>query len=196
MSKQQHVVIWDPSGDYWEGALVDAVDVAPALRARRVATLPVGVELIARSALGGWSKRSWGSGWPLSTTAPRMCCPLALYVTRAIPGVPSACRLNYCARLVPESSEVLEHVRAGGRIAGTIRLAADSGQPGAHAGGLGASDDTAVDAAALPRPDEDGGWTVYGGARIDSPVDGIFACGLYGAAPGLRVAWAAVSQSA
>ena len=190
----KHVVIWDPSGEYWEGGLVDQEAVAP-LKGRGVALLPVEEEYVGRTALGGWTKRSWGSGWPLSTGVPRMICPVMLYVVRGDGTSRSAERLNVVVRLVPEGAEVLSHMREGGRLSGSLRVAADSGQPGAQAGGVSTAPDTICELSKLGKPDEDDGWTVYLGARINSPVNGLLALSLYGSSPGLRVAWAAASQS-
>jgi hypothetical protein len=192
MGEAKHVVIWDPSGEYWEGGIVDA-EVATPLRGRGVATLPVESNLVGRSAVGGWFKKAWGSGWPLGTSSPRLTCPMVLYVARdANPSVATARRLYFAARLVPDA-ETLEAVGQGKQLSGMLRFSPDSGQPGTFSGGVG--DATAVDPKQLPPPDERGGWTVYGQARVSSPVDGMLGLGIYASAPGLLVAWAAVSQS-
>jgi hypothetical protein len=181
---EMHVVCWDPHGEFWEGALVDRGMVG-ALRARGVATLPVEQELILRSAVGGYFRRSWGSGWPIGTPAPRFCCPMILHVAAG----DALRRLNWCARLVPVDG-------ARGPFRGALRLAAHSGQPAAFSGGFGSSEDTCAAAERLASdPDEHGGWTVGGGGSMNSSVDGMFGCALYGQIAGLAVAWAAVSQS-
>ena len=191
----KHVVLWDPSDEYWEGALVDP-QVATLLRARHVATLPIEQDLIGRTAIAGYFKRSWGSGWPLGSKVPTLACPLVLYVQRdPNPAVPSPRRLNFAARLVAENPEVLSHAREGGGMSGMIRFAADSGQRGAHAGGVGGDQDSLIDVSKIGKPDELDGWTIYGGAKVNAPIDGFIGLALYSQAPGLRVAWAAVSQS-
>lgn len=196
--EEKHVVVWDPSGEYWDGALVDP-GTAEVLRTRKVATLPVEPGYIAMSAVGGWFKRSWGSGWPLGTTGPKMTCPLTLFVPSMdpSPAARSPKILNFCARLVPSDAQVLAAVREAGRldVSGTIRLAPDSSQPWTHTGGIGARQDTVTELGQLGALDDYDGWTVYGKATITSPKDGFLGLGLYGSGPGLAIAWAAVSQS-
>ena len=52
-----HVVVWDPSGEYWEGGLVDDATAA-VLRARDVATLPIDPGLVRGGAVRGYFRRS------------------------------------------------------------------------------------------------------------------------------------------
>jgi len=191
--RESYVVIWDPSDEYWEGGIVDAELARGPLRGRGVATLPVERNLVGRSAVGGWFKKAWGSGWPLGTNSPRLTCPMMLWVARdSNPAVAYARRLYFAARLVPDA-ETLEAVRQGRPLSGMIRFSPDSAQPGTHSGGVGET--TSIDPKELKAPDEYGGWTVYGQARVSSPVDGMLGLGIYASAPGLLVAWSAVSQS-
>lgn len=193
MTQTSHVVLEDPRGEFWEGALV-SLEIALVLRSRGVATLPIASALLARSSVGGYFKRAWGSGWPLSSVLPQMHCPMILWAAVGTQNEPLR-RINFAARLVPDP-EVLAAVRRGAKLAGAIRIAAESGQPGAFSGGLSPDVDTAVDANDLTgKLDEFDGWTVYGGANLNVPSDGFFAAAIYGSIPGLRVAWAAVSQS-
>jgi hypothetical protein len=185
-----HVVVLDPRNEYWEGALVD-VETAGALRARRVVTLPIEPELVRRSAIGGYFRRSWGSGWPIGTKVPKMHCPMVLFVAKG----DGLRNLHWAARLVPESPEIARLVGEGGHLTGTLQLTGDSGQPAASSGGFLPGPGASVNAALIGPLDEDGGWTVYGTGLIEAPVDEIFSCALYGAVAGMRVAWAAISQS-
>lgn len=185
-----HIVVFDPRAEYWEGAFVDSENAA-VLRARRVVTLPIEPELVRRSAVGGYFRRSWGSGWPVGTSTPRMACPMILFVA-AGDGLRV---LNWVARLLPESQQVAEMIGQGGRLVGTLRLTGDSGQPGTNVGGYSYGEKAAVNAAELGPLDEDGGWTVYGDGRVDASHDGMFAVALYGSVPGVRVAWSAITQS-
>ena len=194
MNETMHVVVWDPSGEYWEGGLVEA-QTGRVLQTRGVATLPIEASLVRRSAVGGYFKRSWGSGWPLNAAVPRLVCPMLLH---AVSG-DGLQRLNWCARLVPVSDnarEVLEaRIEEGGTLVGTLRLAPNSGQPGALSGGFGSTAGTAVRLDKIGKMDANGGWTVYGDASIATMVHGYFGCALYGSIAGIAVAWAAVSQS-
>jgi len=189
MSK--HVVIYDPKDEYWEGALIEP-EVAHLIRARKAITLPIEPEHLHRSAVGGYYRRAWGSGWPLSASLPKMHCPIILFASPSY--VPGSGRLNVAVRLVPDI-EVLPFLLSGGKLSGAIQIAAESGQPGAHSGGFAPAEDTRVDVAQLGPMDEEGGWTVYAGGHLNVPGEGFFSCALYGAAAGLRVAWCAVSQS-
>ncbi len=185
-----HVVVHDPRNEYWEGGLVDA-ETASVLRARRVVTLPIEPELVRRSAIGGYFRRSWGSGWPVGTKIPKMHCPMVLFVAKG----DGLHNLHWAARLVPESAEVTRLIGEGGHLTGSLQLTGDSGQPGTSSGGFLPGPGARVDVSQIGQLDADEGWTVYGTGIMEAPVDEIFACALYGAATGLRVAWAAVSQS-
>ena len=126
------IVIWDPHGDFWQGAIVSAEEV-PQLEMRGVATLPVERELLKGGAISGFFFRAWGSGWPLEDSVPRMCCPMALrvvqFATDQVAHNITPSRLNWTARVVPSSPDVLDD--SGRSVAvGSIRLAADSGQGG------------------------------------------------------------------
>jgi len=197
MQATKHIVVWDPEGDYWQGGIVDD-DLAHTLRARGVALLPVEPNLMTRSsAAAGFFHRAWGAGWPLGGAVPQMCCPMLLQLSSTV--VESATaqapnRISWVARLVPDPGAV----DSDGRLvqqAGQIRLAADSGQPGAFGGGLSPTERAAVSVRELGQIDQHGGWTVGGDALVSVALDAFIGLGLYGWAPGLRVAWAAVSQS-
>lgn len=189
-----HVVVWDPSGEYWEGGLVDD-EAANVLRTRRVAVLPIEPSLIRRSGASGFFKRAWGAGWPIGFTVPTMCCPMVLHCSNA----DNLQTIHWCARLVPENEQALQsltdRLKEGGKLNGMLRLAGDSGQPGATSGGFSATAQASVKVEQLGMPDEDGGWTVGGQAKINMPGTGHLGLGLWGSVPGLAVAWAAVSQS-
>lgn len=186
-----HVVIHDPTGEFWEGGLVEP-EIAHVLRSRRVVTLPIEPTLLAKSAIGGYAKRSWGSGWELSASLPKMHCAMLLYAAPAV--TPGLGRLNVAVRLVPDGTH-LAAIREGSRLGGFLQIAAESGQPNAHSGGFAPDLDTRIDIANLGELDAEGGWTAYAGGKLNVPADGFFSCALYGAVAGARVAWCAISQS-
>lgn len=184
-SKYGHsVVIWDPAGEYWDGAIVDGAR-ANQLRARGVSLLPLSPELVKLSGVGGYQKRSWGSGWPLGYVAPRMCCPLTLRLEA------STREVHWMARLTAEEQD-LARVREGRRFEGVLRFAPDPGQVGCLASGPILKMEP-VNVQALGPPDEYGGWTVGSGGPATFGQAGHYGFGLYGMAPGLRVVWAAAS---
>lgn len=193
--ERDQIVVWDPKGEWWQGGVVDPAR-ARALAAEGVVMLPVRRQLLeSNGALGGFFFRAWGSGWPLQPGPYRMVCPLALRV-RAVETaqVDPPTTLSWVARLVPgDDVELHEDGRYVGQ--GIVRLAFDSAQPGAFGGGVSPTDKSAVDVAQLGKPDANGGWTIRGEALLTPVSDMTVGLGLYCSAPGLRVAWAAVSQS-
>lgn len=190
---QHHVVVEDPEGQYWEGALVSAENDAPLIRRRGGITLPIEQDLVAYSAVGGYFRRSWGSGWPLGTAVPRRCCPMMLYIG---PVNTEMLRSIHCAvRIVPDSDQVLRECAEKGGLPGNLRLSTDTGQPGVFGGGFGATERTCAVFTQLGKPDSQGGWNLYLAGTVNAPANSLVGYCLYGAAPGLRVAWAAISQS-
>ena len=188
MAQIQQIVVWDSTDDFWEGSLVDDTR-AGQLSARGVALLPVAPELFKRSGVGGYMKRSWGAGWPLDSIAPRVVAPLTLFCN------PAHRNIHWKARLVCDAS-VLAKVEAGERFEGMLRLTADRGQATPFYAGFSPDpNEPVVDIRKLGKPDADGGWTVGGSGVASIPQEGHYGFALYGAAPGLRVAWVAASQT-
>lgn len=183
-----HIVVHDPKNEYWEGALVNQ-EYATVLNARGVTLLPVEPKLLTASAFAGYFKRSWGAGWPLDSGTPKMNCPLALYAFKDLRTI------NWCARVLPMTPADMKRA-IDGQMPGGLRFTGDSGQLGGFSGGINNTNTSNIEARRLGRPDEDGGWTLSGSALLQVQTEGIFTCALYGHAPGLRVAWAAVSQTA
>lgn len=182
------IVVEDPKGEYWEGAVVNQ-EYATVLKSRGVALLQVEPHLFRASAIAGFFKRAWGSGWPLDALAPRMHCPMTLYAFKELQA------LHWAARIVPASQAVADQM-AEGKGVGTLRFTGDTGQCVGFAGGIMNTGGCYIEAQKLGKPDERGGWTVGGSTVLQVQTEGLFACALYGAAAGLRVVWAAVSQSA
>jgi hypothetical protein len=184
----RELVLWDPSGIYWEGALVDAGANAEALRRRGVALLPVDTVLLRAGAMGGYVKRAWGSGWRL-TEVPSHHCQMAMLLQH------ERTRLHWVARLVPHELE------KGQKPRGWLRLLGDASQPPVSAAPVfpaeraDRTDMTTVSFDTIGEPDESGGWTVSGEAGCGLINAGFFAFALHGAGRGVAIAWAAVSQT-
>lgn len=191
MSEPEHyVVVEDPNhehdgrGEYWEGGVVDAARMK-ALAGRGVILLPVAPDLFRASAVGGYMRRGWGSGWPMPKTSPQSFCPLMQYVT------PECKSIFWAARIVRDS-------RSKETPRGLLRLVSDSIQ--VHAVSAGYSPDPTLAVARfedLGEPDALGGWVVRGRGKVSPTTSGHLGLALYGFATseGLRVAWAAVSSA-
>ena len=99
-------------------------------------------------------------------------------------------RVQWCARLVPDT-RAIANAREGKPFDGMLRLVGDSAGHGHHASLT--QDQKPVDMRALGALDARDGWTIRGAASLHPSVDGYYGFSLYGTAPGIRVAWAALS---
>ncbi len=172
----KHVVLWDPKGEYWEGAIVDGEQVGR-LEDRGVVVLPCSPELFSTAAFAGFAKRSWGSGWPLDGAVPVAVCPLAIYY----PGEPYRA-LRWKARLVGKSGQGIP-----------LRIAAGEGRGNVVRPVLQDIGKNCVEIGSLGKPDSNGGWTVGGESLFCASGPGFFSLALYGCAMGMRVAWVAAT---
>ena len=186
MSKS-NLVVWDPAGQYWEGALVSESE-SPALIARNVVLLPVRPHLFARAAIAGYFRRAWGSGWPIGSERPTMHCPMVIYALKEFRTI------HWTARLVPESKGV-PAMLAERRMQGGLKYTSDSGQLVGLSGGFATSDSCYIDPSQLGNIDEYGGWTKSGSASLQVTNDGLFTSAFFGSIPGVAIAWAAISQT-
>lgn len=192
---QQHVVVWDPSGEYWDGAVVGELR-AHQLRALGVATLPVDAGLMQKNAVAGYFRRSFGAGVPLSPVIPQRAAMILLWTTAG-----QGARLFWRARLqatfqVVTGTEPGSTSLARDELDGQLRVVADTAQVGAYPQGFVAYDEGAVAyLRGLGEPDRHGGWTVGGFVQIGQQGEGFMGLSLYGAARGARLAWVAASQS-
>jgi hypothetical protein len=172
------VVIHDSKRELFEGEILSGNAVGVAV-ARGVVVLPVEVDLLRRSGLSGWSKRSYGRGWKYDAIAASRGCPLVIHVAPQFP------ILEWRARLV---------VDGDGPPHGALRFAADTASVNASATGI-MPETGAVQMADLGAPDADGGWFIGGRGRASIPADLSLALQLYGQVGGARVSWFAVSQT-
>ncbi len=173
-----HVVIWDPENEYWEGAIVSE-GTAAALEQRGVATLPCDPNLFSQGGFCGFAKRAWGAGWPLDGDIPMAVCPMSIFY----PGEPFR-TLRWKARLAGTAGQGIPIRLAAGEARGNVV------RPVLHdVAGKG----NAVDIAKLGDQDEHGGWTVGGETHLSVSGPSFFAICLYGSAPGMRVVWLAAT---
>lgn len=169
----QFIVINDPEHKIPPGLIITATDKN---KYGNVAVLPYDPKLIALNAVGGFAKRDFGIGVALAGM-PRAVAPLTVYATR------ECSRLFWIARVVPiESPE---------SVTGVLNIALDTSQRGVMSCSLG-------DTGAAKRPqdkplDRAGGWTIDGTADVHMTQDGLYGLAVYGAMPGARLVWAAVS---
>ncbi len=184
---KQWIVVSDPTNDYLPGSLIDENKVRQ-LNSRGVTCLPVQTQLFKMSGVGGYAKREYGSGWPLDNLTPRMNCPLTMYCIRDFTAVHWAARIT-------ATEELLEKIRGGMKLQGQFRLSSDSGQATPLHIGL-SSDQKPIDVNALGMPDANGGWNIGGQSKMEVALAGHYGFALYGAAPGLRVLWVAISLAA
>jgi hypothetical protein len=174
----KNIVVWDPEEKYWEGSLVDD-GVVTQIVGRGGVALPVDAQLFEFGGCGGYMKRAWGAGWPIEFGTPRMFCPLTLYVTK------EQRVMHWAARLVPTNP-------LKPAVSGSILIAA----PPPRGNTLHAPITPRTPTKQLQElgdVDAYGGWTIGGLAGITVRQEGNHGFGLYGAALGVRVLWAAVS---
>lgn len=176
------IVVEDPKAEYLEGSLVDD-EQARRLEHRGVILLPVVPDLFRSSGVGGYHRRHWGAGWSLNTITPRITAPLTIYASAGLP------MLHWRAKLVLVGAP-------DAPLEGFLRFASDPSQAMPLKAGLGPDCAVNVREAFTPAVRAAGSLIVGGSVRASLPSDGHYGFGLYGTAPGLSVAWAAVSQAA
>jgi hypothetical protein len=180
---QDYVVVDDPRGEWRDGSLVKR-STAAVLASRGLALLPLTPGLL-HAGCGGYVKRAWGSGVPLDFGTPRLTCPISIF------GTALARHLRWAMRLVA-GAEVLERIRLGQPFEGTVHVSADTSQRGCLVAGV-RQVEPPMNARALGPADEEGGWTLEGAAECALADAGVYGLGVFGAMPGVRVAWLAVA---
>jgi hypothetical protein len=172
------IVVWDPSGLYPEGALLEGPRLLHQLESRAVVSLPADPALVHSATQDvGYVRRGYGPGRGWNRLVGHQDCPMSLRV------VPNHPWLHWAARVHPTAHEVKGH----------LRLCANTAQMGGTAQRL----DPKVDARALESmgaPDVHGGWTVGGTSGIGAQAEGWLGLGLYGLGVGFAVQWFAVTQ--
>lgn len=179
MSKE-HVVVWDPEGNFRDGEIIEATR-EPKLAAEGAVMLPIDSALLRRSGAGGWVKRSWGQGVvPVNN---RRFCPIVINVPSSLQG-----ELNWKARLI-----------ATGEIAprGTLSLSCDSSQPGVStaAGVSQTGGPVQLQKLITPQSRFYDGWIVGGQLRLSCAQGGFVGLSFYSVCSGVKILWLAVSQA-
>lgn len=182
---EHEIVIEDPVGDYWEGAIVP-VTTAHVLRARGVISLPIASGLVTRGGACGYYRRSWGAGWPLDSDQPRMQAPALLNIVRD----ERFRRICWAARLRPRTGVDASALEAGASFDGAIQLIGDSGQSGI----MGAAVGRMLEQGFMEALSKDGG-VIFGSHALEIAREGPGGLALYGRARGLRLEWLAITQS-
>lgn len=188
--QNQYIVIHDPCGGFWEGAVIDQRQ-AHQLKQSGVSVLPVNPNLFRINGAAGFVKRAWGSGWTLENTIPAALCPLVMFV------VPEQQVINFAVRLVPtqEALEMMDSKESKWSPSGRLRLVTDTSQHGVATGGLASLPETTLDIDSLVYDEDTLGWTMYGKASLNALGEGYYGFALYGYVPGMKVAWFAMSQT-
>lgn len=176
---QHRIVVWDPSGKFPIGDIIEGDKAISLLHGHGGLTLPIEPHLLGRNAVSGYFRRDWGRGTPFTNMVGTRGCPMLIYV------VPDFAVLNWAIRVEP--------IPGAPESRGTFRLTMHTGQVGTISGGL-AADGAVVEFADRPI-DPHGGVTIVGSSKLNCTMEGYLGLSIYGTAVGVRVLWSAVSQS-
>lgn len=178
---EHHVVVFDPTGEYWEGAVVGP-GPAQLINQRGGVAIPADPAMFAVSGIGAFCKRAWGSGWAADHSTPRQYAPVAMYLMKEHRIV------HWAAKLVPDArfADAAEGITSPAAL--TIAATPPRGN--------------LLTAPITPRtqpvrlrdlgPAKDGGWIVRGNAFMNVAAEGAHGFSLYGGGGAFRVAWLAV----
>jgi hypothetical protein len=190
----QRIVVEAGVGSKWlEGDVLDEVVGAQASGEGDV-TLPVDADLLKRSGIGGYFRRSWGRGIVAASGLPSHVVPITMYLSS------KHRHIEWAARLGVEEMQAhryLTELRKGAHvdIDGSLRLAADGSQPSPAQVGVKASGNEGTTLRGLSIRDlESKTVLIRGTAEVFVPQSGYYGLSLYGRAPGFRVMWVAASQ--
>lgn len=181
---QEVIVVVDaPGGEFPEGAILEGNAARVARLTAGVVALGIDPQLIAQSGISGWAKRSFGVGWLYDPIRSGRGSPLTLHVAPERDVVEWAARLERVTLRAGESG-----------VEGQLQFALDGSQIATTLASV-APVDPGVTVATLGAPDERGGWTVRGSARLTlGPSPGLIGLQLYGCGL-VRVRWFAAAQS-
>jgi len=184
-----YIVVEDPQGTWWEGAIVDEGRQRQ-LEARGVVLLPCIPDLFRRSGVGGFHKRAWGAGFPIDPIKPAIVAPLVLYCTQHFNA------LHWAARVALDEAH-LEKVKNGDKAVfdgAFIRFIGDSSQ--ANPNKCTVAPNVIANMSELDdRTLVDDGFILRGSSIASFSSDGHYGFALYGTARGLRIVWAAATQA-
>jgi hypothetical protein len=194
MANEQHIVVWDPTGEFGQGSLLDAEAARRVRIGNKAAVMPVDANLFAYSGAGGFAFRQWGAGIPLAFNLPRNVGPLVLFST------PEQGYIHWLARLVPESQDVEAWLNDDPErhLEGELRLVSDSSQAIPANAPLSPSDDAVMGRQLTRQNLENGGWVLGGRAMLLGTAHGNgghYPFSLYGRMQGARLEWLALTKS-
>ena len=175
-----YIVTEDKSGKLRQGEVITVAQSQ--VLTDGVSTMPVNRELLEIGAISGYFRRDYGKGLLLSDVGPAIACKLALYVSPVF-------------KFIHWSARIAVAIKADIDKGGSLRLVADSSQ-GLAAASVGS---TSITAYPFSRITEDmiidGGCVIQGTARLSVNEEGTYGFGLYGSGRGVRVLWAAITQT-
>lgn len=175
------IVVWDPTGRWPEGTLLEGSSLLHVEKSRGAVLLPADADLcLGQDAVAGYFRRGWGMGVAWTDRPAQRACSMLLRI------VPERPWLHWCARVVPMHAD-------GPPPRGRLHLVTNTGQMGG----------TAVRVSPMSEPqsledspiDEHGGWTLKGTSQLGMAGEGMLGLALYGAATGCAVLWSAATQT-
>jgi hypothetical protein len=160
-----------------EGALID-MDRAPNSQLDGTIILPVNPDMIVRSGIGGYTKRSFGGGYPLPIGIPTHISPITIFVDSNASSIHWAIKLRKLTKNEPAT--------------GRLQFTADTKQLCNSSAAITYNGSPATSLESLQ--EEDGSWLMRGEARLNiAAVPGYLGFGIYGSGQNIAVAWLAAS---
>jgi hypothetical protein len=181
-----------------EGEVVLEKQLVDIRAADGIELLPVDLDLLSRSPIGGYFRRSYGEGLVLDSNLPKRFVGATLFLSQY-------CQMIYWKAEIVAMQDVALRIRerAGNalELEGSLTLIADTAQhtPFGHVGLKAPSpfdfrqlqrQKLEVEKSMTPYT-----WVIGGQAPIYVPQDGIYGLALYGRAMSFRLNWFAVTQA-